>query len=112
MAGAGNGTVRAAVVLLGMALLCGCAAPGQEVKPDQPEPPFSVRLPLLETKDMDVRAEPPAVQPELALPPPHPSASGVEEGNARSLRMLEIHHGGGKSSRPPAGTPAEPDEKP
>src|SRR5512134_532360 len=110
--GVGSGKSRATAVLLGMALLYGCAAPGQKVKPDQPEPPFSVRLPVLETKDMDVRAEPPVVQPELALPPPHPSASGVEEGNARSLRMLDIHRGGGKSSRPPAGAPPEPDEKP
>ena len=99
-----------AALFLGLALMYGCAAPVKGAKPDQPEPPFSVHLPILETTDMDVRSQPPTVQPELALPPPHPD--DVQEGKARSLNLLEIRHGGGKSSHPPASVPIEPDEKP
>ena len=103
--GACSGMHRAAALLLGFALLCGCAAPGKGAKPDQPEPPVSVHLPVLETTDMDVRSQPPTVKPELTLPPPHPD--DVEEGKARSLNLLEIHHGGGKPSRPPESAPQE-----
>lgn len=108
--GMGSGTVRAAALLLGLALLCGCAGPRQGAKPDQPEPPVSVHLPIVETTDMEVRSQPPVVQPELALPPPHPD--DVQEGKARSLNLLEIHHDGGKASRPSGGAPPETDGKP
>ena len=108
--GACSGTLRAAALLLGLALLCGCAGPREGAKPDQPEPPFSVHLPILETTDMDVRSQSPVVQPELSLPPPHPS--DVEEGKARSLKLLDIHHDGGKPSRPPVSAPQETPEKP
>ena len=108
--GSCNGKFRAAILLIGLALMYGCAAPVKGAKPDQPEPPFSVHLPILETTDMDVRSQPPTVQPELALPPPHPD--DVQEGKARSLNLLEIRGGGGKGSHPPATVPIEPDEKP
>ena len=110
--GRGSWNRGAGALLLGLVLLCGCAAPGKGAKPDQPEPPFSVHLPVMETTDMDVRSQPPVVQPELALPPPHPSDSGVEEGKARSLNLLEIRHDGGKGSGPPANVPTEPEQKP
>lgn len=108
--GRGSWNRGAGALLLGLVLLCGCAAPGKGAKPDQPEPPFSVHLPVMETTDMEVRSQPPTVQPELVLPPPHPD--DVEEGKSRSLNLLEIHRGGGKGSHPPATTPPEPDEKP
>ena len=95
----------AVALLLGFVLQCGCAAPGKEAKPDQPESPVSVHLPILETTDMDVRSQPPVVQPELVLPPPHPD--DVEEGKARSLKLLEIQRGGRKGSRPPTSAPPE-----
>ena len=108
--GGGIGKLGAAALLLGLALLCGCATPRQGAKPEQPEQPLSVHLPVMETTDKEFRAQPPAVQPQLALPPPHPDE--VEEGKARSLNMLEIRHDGGKASRPSGGAPPEADEKP
>ena len=108
----GRGTLNggAAALLLGLALSCGCAGPGQVAKPDEPEPPLSVHLPVMETTDKEFRAQPPVVQPEMALPPPHPSESGVEEGKARSLELIRIERGGAKPQKPAAEVPPEAGE--
>jgi hypothetical protein len=92
-----------------MTLAGGCAAPQKAAKQDEP-PPVSVHLPLMESTDVDVRAQPPVVQPEMALPPPHPSESGVEEGKARSLEIIRIERGGAKPQKPAAEVPPEAGE--
>jgi hypothetical protein len=108
---AGGRIVCVAVLLAGMTFAWGCAAPQKAAKPGEP-PPFSVHLPAMEATDVDVRAQPPAVQPELALPPPHPSASGVEEGKARSLEMIRIERGGAKPHKPAEDVPPEAGDRP
>jgi hypothetical protein len=91
-----------AVALIAMAFFVGCAAAHPAPKKEEPAG-VSVHVPALEPMDIETRTQPPVVQPELSLPPPHPS--DVEEGKARSLNLLEIHHDGGKPSRPPASAP-------
>lgn len=98
-----------AQALVAMAFLAGCSASRPAEKKDEPAG-VSVHIPGLEPMDIETRTQPPVVQPELALPPPHPD--DVEEGKARSLRLLDIRRDGGKSSRPPASAPPEAQEEP
>jgi len=104
------GRFRAGVLaVLALGFLAGCAASHPGEKKDDPAG-VSVHLPALEPMDIETRTQPPAVQPALVFPPPYPD--DVEEGKARSLNMLEIHHDGGKASRPSGGAPPEADGKP
>jgi hypothetical protein len=107
----GSPNLRIAALLLGLTLPYGCAAPQQASKPGEP-PPVSVHLPVMESSDVDVRAQPPVIQPEMALPPPHPSESGVEEGKARSLELIRIESGGTKPHKPAEDVPPEAGDRP
>jgi hypothetical protein len=97
------------LAVLALGFLAGCAASRPGEKKDDPAG-VSVHLPALEPMDIETRTQPPVVQPALVLPPPYPD--DVEEGKARSLRLLDIHHGGGQPSRPPSSAPPEALEKP
>lgn len=104
------GRFRAGVlVLLLPGLLACCAGPQPAVKKEEPAG-ISVHVPALEPMDIETRTQPPVVQPQVVLPPPHPDA--VEEGKARSLKLIEIQHGGGIPSRPPGSAPEDIPEKP
>ena len=89
--------------MLAVAFLWGCAAPRQATKPEEPQP-VSVHLPALEPMDIETRTQPPVVQPELFPQPPHPS-NDVEEGKARSLKLMEIQFHPKKPAQPVESAP-------
>ena len=96
-------------VLLALGSLAGCAA-SRAAAPKEEPGGVSVHLPALEPVDLETRTQPPSVQPELTLPPPHPD--DVEEGKARSLELMRIERGGGKPPKPAGTSPPEPEGKP
>ena len=100
--GAGSGKLRAAAVLFGVALLCGCAAPQQQaVKDKEKKPtPLSVHLPVLETQETDARKTPPGAQPQL-------QPTDVDDGINRSLNIVEIQFYLGKPTAPQAAGPPD-----
>jgi hypothetical protein len=102
--GACNGKLRAATVFLWMALLCGCAAPREAVKPEEPEAkPVSVRLPVLTPMKIEPPTTPPGSEQTLA-------PTEVEEGKARSLKMIEVDYTRGKQGPPVEESPPAPPE--
>ena len=100
--GACNGKLRAAAVLFGFALLCGCATPQQQAVKDKEKqpPPMSVHLPVLETQETDARKTPPGAKPQL-------NPTDVDDGIARSLNIVEIQFYLQKPTAPPTAGPPD-----
>lgn len=94
---------KTAAALLGLALLCGCAAPQQETRPTEERPAVAVRLPGAQSLDIDVRTQKTTVGPEL--PPNDP-----DQVNRQWLRMFEVERLPGKS--PPQATEEIPLDSP
>jgi hypothetical protein len=98
-------TFRAAALFLGIALLCGCAAPRTAARPEEPNP-VSVRLPVITPLKIEPLQAPPGSEPSI-------SPTEVEEGRSRSLRMIQIDYDLGKAGpaveeAPPGSTDTEP----
>jgi hypothetical protein len=108
--------VRAgALALIALGFLAGCAASRATGTKEEPSG-VSVHLPAADTLDVEIRSEPPVVQPELSpLPSPHSDVvpgDDVEEGKARSLNLIDIHLDGGKPQKPAGSAPPEESGKP
>ncbi len=95
---------RAATLLLGWALMWGCAAPGKAVQSEEERPaakPVSVRLPVLTPMKIEPPSTPPGLEPSIA-------PAEVQEGEARSLKVIEVDYTRGKPGPPVGHVPHSP----
>jgi hypothetical protein len=99
---AGNVKYRLAAIFLAATLLAGCAGPREPAKPSARDgKPVSVRLPVLTPMKIEPPSAPPGSEPSIA-------PSDVKEGEARSLKMIEMDYTRGKPGPPVEEKPQAP----